>query len=461
MLISNFKIFESLTLGAYERGEHVQLLGESLNEGVLSSITNFFSKMLGGGVDKLDKLLNKYKENELQYWTDWADARSRMNKAEAMFREARDQVDKLKYEEQKERIKKLISQVESRRQDVAASIAKQAEHVIKDSTRLKDYYDMKKAKVDETVARESFDIVKNSTDDETIHDLFDNNISAAVKAAREKYGNFQKKYGNVDDKESSFYKDTTDDGELKVAGIKISDIITKPLSEIQERLKSMQPDALEDVLKFLEKESKKVKERRDDEVKRIKNKVADKDKQAADVDDVMQKAKGTLDGIEKKTGYIDQLLLSVHNIGKEIKKNPEIVTDKTPEELGPKNTTAAIGKAVAAASTDGNPTVKDVETVIDVKVDKNFEQAKGIIEEEVGEEIEDGIYAHLVHDLVALYGKLVFYYKGLNQNIGSKSLVIGLIDFAGEVYKYKKKNNKLGSNLSEKELDGLFEKYQK
>jgi hypothetical protein len=462
-MIIKFKTFESLSIGAIERGEHLEMLKESLDEGVLSGITNFFSKMLGGGVSKLDKVLSKYKDNELDYWTDWADARSRMNKAEALSRESKDPVDKQKYEEQKERIKKLISQVESKRKDIADSIVKQANHIIKDSTRLRDYYEMKKTKIDEDVARESFDIVKKSTDDETIYDLFDNHINTAVKAAREKAGIFQRKYGNVDDKNSPFYKNTSDEesDELKVEGIKISDLMTKPLSDLQDRLKVMRADSLEDVLKFLEKESKKAKDRRDDEIKRIKNKSTSKEQQSAEIEDATQKANQVLDAIEKKTSYIDQLLLSVHNIGKEIKKNPAIVTDKTPEELGPKTTNTAINAAVATAAKSGSQDVAQVEDVIETKVDKNFEEAKGIIEESVGEEISEGDYKHLVNDLVALYGKLVFYYKKLGKSVGSKTLVIGLVDFAAELYKYKKKNDRLGKDLTDKELETLFQKYQK
>jgi len=463
MIISRFKMFESLSIGAIERGEYTELIGESLDEGAISSIKNFFSKMLGGAVDKLDKILRKYREAELEYWTDWADARSRMSSADTLFKDAKDQVNRSKYEEQKERVKRLAIQVDAKHKDILESLRKQADHIIKDSARLKDYYEMKRTKIDEEVARESFEIVKKSTDDTTIHDLFDNHIAAAVKAAREKYGKFQEKYGDIASKDSGFFKDirTEDDGELRVAGVKIADIIARPLEEIQDQIKTMHADALGDILKYLEKEAKKTKEKRDEEIKRLKVKVTDKDQLSAGIEDVMKKCRATLESIEKKTNYIDQLLLSVHNIGKEIKKNPQIVTDKTPDELGPHNTTVAVNTAIAKASANGNPTVDNVEAVIDSKVRSNFENAKEIIEESLGEPIDDGAYKHIVNDLVALYGKLVFFYKDMKQNVNARTLEIGLVDFAAQLYKEKKKDGQLNRNLSDKELEKKFEKYAK
>ena len=133
MIINNFKLFEKLSIGSIERREYEELLVDGVNEGVLNSIVNFFSRALGGSIDKLDKLIKKYKENEVEYWEEWADARGKFNKADALAKEAKsDPVERAKYEEQKERLKKLQAQIEIKRKDVSNSLNKQVSHIIKD-----------------------------------------------------------------------------------------------------------------------------------------------------------------------------------------------------------------------------------------------------------------------------------------------------------------------------------------
>lgn len=460
-MIRSFKLFESLSIGMIERGEYLTVLTESerVDEGIFSDIKNYFSKMLGGSVDKLDKLLRKHKENELEYWTEWADARGRYNKADALYKESKDPVDKMKYEEQRERVKRLISQVESKRRDVSDSIMKQAQNVIKDSQRLKDYFDAKKSKVDEEVARESYNMVRKTTDDDTIHDLFDNNITKAVETARQKNAKFKEKYGD------SFASapEPSESGELTVAGVKIADILDKSLSQIHDKLKEMPADSLQDVSKFLDKEIKRRKDKYDALIKRIKATVPDKEQQSKQIDDATNDYAADIQEIDAKIAAIDQLILAAKNVSKEIKKNPEIVAGKTEDELGPRTTNTAIHTAISqtAHKTGEKPNAEKVELTISQTTKSNFAEAKNIVEETVGEEIDDVHYKHLINDLVALYGKLTFYYKELQHNVTSKTLEISLIDFAAEVYKYKKKNNLLGSDLSAKDLDRLYDKYEK
>ena len=42
-----------------------------LNEGLLDSFKNGLSRLFGGDVGKLDKLLSDYRDNEDEYWTRW------------------------------------------------------------------------------------------------------------------------------------------------------------------------------------------------------------------------------------------------------------------------------------------------------------------------------------------------------------------------------------------------------
>jgi len=446
MIIDKFKLFESLSIGAIERGEYKISLNESeqLDEGVLSSIKNFFSRMLGGAVSKLDKILRKYKDNELDYWTDWADARGRFAEADALSREAKsDPVDRMKYEEQKERVKKLQAQVETKRKDVNDALSRQATNIIKDSTRLKDYWEMKKAKVDEEAARESFDEIKKSSDDTTLHDLFDTEIQKAAKAARKKDAEFKEKYGSVSS--GKFDQTPDEDEDLSVAGIKIKDLLSKPISEIQQKLKSTSADKLSDILSYLEKELKKMKDQKDDDIKNIKNRTSDKDQQAKEIDEISKKVKSASDLIQSKINYIDQLLLAAKGNKEEKAADTTAKTDATP--------TDDVKKDDAKKEETKKPEV----TVDMTQVKKNFAEAKGTIEEAIGDKIDDAVFDHLKNDLIALFGMIIKAKPEMSQ----KTLQFGLIDFAVQIYKYKEKGNLLKKDLSKADLDKQFDKYTK
>lgn len=458
-----FKTFENLSIGAIERGELKTLLNESeLSEGVLSSITNYFSRMLGGSVAKIDKILGKYKDNEIEYWKNWADARGKMAEVDSLATVAKsDPIEKIKYAEQKERIKKLQDQVEKKKENTNDALVRQANGIIKDSARLKDYWEMKKAKVDEEAARESYAEVKKSTDDDTIHDLFDTEIARAAKIAKAKDAEFREKHGNLSD--GKFLDQASDaDEDLSIAGIKIKDLIAKPISELQQKLKGVSSEQLKSISDYLEKEMKKVKDQRDDDIRSTKNK-SDKNQISKDIDDITKKVKPAIDVMQAKIDYIDQLMLSSKGgLKQEIKSNPEIVTDNTKKELGAEGTDKAVQTAIAkTAEVVKTPDAGAVTKVITDQVKKNFEEAKGTIEEAIGEKIEDSYYAHLKNDLISLYGKLVFYYQKLNKEVSSKTLEFGLMDFAAELYSFKKKNNILNKDLSSAELEKQFAKYQK
>lgn len=453
MIINKFKAFES----AYD-----DFQAGSLNEGVLSSITNYFSRMLGGSVAKLDKILDKYKDNEVEYWVDWAEARGKMAEVEVLANTTKsDPIDRTKYTEQRERVKKLQGQVEKKRDSVNDALTRQANAIIKNSARLKDYWEMKKAKVDEEAARESYSEVKKSTDNDTIHELFDNEIKRAAKKAKEKDAEFREKHGSISD--AKFLDQApSGDEDLSISGIKIKDLVSKPIIELQQKLKSISNEQLNVIQGYLEKQLKNIKDQRDEDIK-LKGKLSDKTQASKEIDDISKKVKPVIDVLQSKIDYIDQLLLSSKDaLKQEIITDPEVVTDNTVKELGQKGTNAAITDAIKDASEDSDkPTVKNVMSEIDDRVKKNFEESRGIIEEEVGEKIEDSEYAHLKNDLIALYGKLVFYYNKLDSNMESKTLQFGLIDFAANIYEYKKKNGLLKKDLSKAELDKQFEKYQK
>jgi hypothetical protein len=420
--------------------------------------------MLGGAVAKLDKILGRYKDNELEYWIDWADVRSRYNEADAASDEVRaDNVQQMKYKEQMERLKKLMDQTEKKKADVADALLRQANGIIKDSTRLKDYWDMKKAKVDEDAAKESYEEVKKSTTDETIHDLFDKEIQRVVEIAREKDKKFREQYGPISS--GRFFDQAPDENEdLTVSGIRISDLISKPISELQSKLKSIDADKLGEILKYLEKKLKDIKDQRDEDIKSVKDRTQDKNQIGREIDELSKKVKPVIDVIKTKVDYIYQLMLANKGGGDlkhQIKSNPEIVTDKTTAELGNTKIDNTIKAAVAEAPAKGHvPTIKETEADITKYADKFFTDMRFVVEDKTGK-IEDSQFAHLKNDLNGLFGKLTFYYKQKNQDTDFKVLQMSVNNFASEVYDYKKEQNKLDADLDDAELNTMFDKINK
>jgi hypothetical protein len=446
MLIDNFKLFESLSIGAIERGG-CRRLYESLDEGVLSSIANFFSKMVGGSVTKLDKILRKYEDAELDYWKDWADARGKLAEVDVLASQTHvDPIQVARYKEQRERIQKLVQQVDKKRDDVKDALTRQATSIIKDSERLKDYWEVKKAKIDEDAARQSFAEIKKSSDDDSIHDLFDTEIQRASKAAKKKEEEFKNKYpGNT------FSQAPTEDASgLIVAGINIKDLMMKPIADIQGKLKALSNAEMKKVLDVFN-------DTINDEIKFIKATVSDKDQQFKQTSEIFKNTKPKLD-------YIKQLLVSGDEGGtkQEIKNDADMVTDVTKKELGNDGTDKAIQTAVkeTPAPAKGSAEAKDVEKNITKVANKFFADMRFVIEDKTGV-MDDKIFNHLQNDLTNLFGKLTFYYKQKNKETDFKVLQMGIVNFASEVYDFKKAKKKLGVDLSDAELTTVFNKFIK
>lgn len=175
-LIENFNEFED----AYVRLNEGEV--PELNEGLLSGIMNFFSKVFGGRVSDLDRILSKYKRNEGEYWKKWAEANHDYNRAVALRDSTEDGVDKRKHTEMMERASKLVRQTTRTRREVNDALDRQARIIVRDNKRLREYWNMKKAKVDERVAKNSYDSLKKQVDEETLDDLYDNVRDTAEKA---------------------------------------------------------------------------------------------------------------------------------------------------------------------------------------------------------------------------------------------------------------------------------------
>ncbi len=376
-----------------------------------------------------------------------------------------------------------MSQVEVSRKDYNDALLKQVSLIVKDSDRLRDYFEMKKAKMDEQIAKEAYEQVKKNSEDETVHSIFDDNIQNAVKMAKEKNEEFTKKYGD------RFYEAPTSDDSIKIDGVDIEELVNKPLSEMKDKLKEMSKASLGKVSAYLEKRAKDLKDKRDDEIKELKSKTPSEEKDAA-IERISKKANSIISMMKDKINYIDQLVLAnttaevkpaqkheepeekkekaaekeeVKEIIKDVKTEPEMVTPKTEAELGgEKKVDVIIATAVVTAKKeDDDAGTVEVEAVINAKVKKNFAEAQTTIEEAIKGKISEEHFDHLQNDLINLFGKLTFYYKEIKNMMTSKTLEINLIDFATDIYMYKKKEKILGRDLNDEELSKKFYEYKK
>ena len=449
--------------------------GVEINEGILSSIRNYLSKLLGGRVSKLDSIIRKYKDNEADYWENWSDANFKLNKAEAGVKEVSG-FERTRFQEAKKMALRLLDQIDETRKKVNASLEKQAELVTKNNTRLSDYYEVAKAKADEAVAKDAYDAAKDSADDRTITSLHDKMMRDIAEAKR-RDAEFRKNHG-----EESTEKTSGSSGIPKVEQSILSrlgvydldDIIYQELTDdVKQELDGKNKD--NKMSSYISNILKRIQGKSQSEVKKLRDEIADLDDEdsrydtdAGELRDEISKINRTTEQLVKtleiKINYLQKPRgANTDNTKREIvadvKKNTEMVTPATNQELGTDKVTQTISTAITnTEKTVEQPAVEDVEENITKQIDKFFADSRSIIEENTGE-MPDKAYGHLKNDLVGLFGKLTFYYKKEKKEMNLRSVQMGVVNFATEIFNYKKDRKKLEVDLADKELDELFDTY--
>jgi len=170
---------------------------QNVNEGLWNSFKNALSRFFGGAVSKIDKILKEYRENSEEYWERWADARDKIVSANTMLAGIRDPLQRERYREELTRAERLMKQVESTKDDINKSLAKQGNILTNGSDRLKDYWDLEKAKAEHDIAKEAYEKVKHITDDEDVEKLY-SEIAKKLEAAKAREKDFTEKYGHID-----------------------------------------------------------------------------------------------------------------------------------------------------------------------------------------------------------------------------------------------------------------------
>jgi hypothetical protein len=164
---------------------------------VFDKIKTWFSSNFGGAVSKLDGLLGDYRSAELEYVDEWQEIAEEMDKLDL----ERDQTKSDPAE-----LKKIERYIQRNREVLANSKkahAKKIDHmmnvvrdVISDNSKLRNYWEMNKSRVDADVSEEMYKRSKDLADPVFSSGLYDK-YKAAVLLAKKKDTEFREKYGDL------------------------------------------------------------------------------------------------------------------------------------------------------------------------------------------------------------------------------------------------------------------------
>jgi hypothetical protein len=164
---------------------------------VFDKIKTWFSSNFGGALSKLDGLLSDYRSAELEYVDEWQEIAEEMDKLDL----ERDQTKSDPAE-----LKKIERYIQRNREVLANSKkahAKKIDHmmnvvrdVISDNSKLRNYWEMNKSRVDADVSEEMYKRSKDLADPVFSSGLYDK-YKAAVLLAKKKDTEFREKYGDL------------------------------------------------------------------------------------------------------------------------------------------------------------------------------------------------------------------------------------------------------------------------
>jgi hypothetical protein len=135
-----------------KKGYSPEDLDESLNaikESLGDKIINFFSKNLGGGISKIDRILRDMKEEEIRFSRDEHEAESKFYKlSTALGQLKKDRADKSETDQyviKLNKIQKLIKDLVSSHSSIMDSLEKQVDVLTNKNNRRSEYYNLKRA----------------------------------------------------------------------------------------------------------------------------------------------------------------------------------------------------------------------------------------------------------------------------------------------------------------------------
>jgi hypothetical protein len=141
-----------------------------IKEGLGDKIINFFSKVVGGDIKKLNKILQDMKDEEIRFIKDEHDGESKFYKLSSALAQLRkDKSDKSEQDlilVKLNKVQKLIKDLVSSHNSIMDDLEKQVGIIIKDNKRKTEYYNLKRAEDSVETKKLRVDFKKKLVSDE-------------------------------------------------------------------------------------------------------------------------------------------------------------------------------------------------------------------------------------------------------------------------------------------------------
>jgi len=171
---------------------------DALNEAsVFDKIKAWFSSNFGGAVSKLDGLLSDYRSAELEYVDEWQEIAEEMDKLDLEREQTKsDPAELKKIERYIQRNREVLANSKKAHAKKIDYMMNVVRDVISDNSKLRNYWEMNKSRVDADVSEEMYKRSKDLADPVFSGGLYDK-YKAAVLLAKKKDTEFREKYGDL------------------------------------------------------------------------------------------------------------------------------------------------------------------------------------------------------------------------------------------------------------------------
>jgi hypothetical protein len=171
---------------------------DALNEAsVFDKIKTWFSSNFGGAVSKLDGLLSDYRSAELEYVDEWQEISEEMDKLDLEREQTKsDPAELKKIERYIQRNREVLANSKKAHAKKIDYMMNVVRDVISDNSKLRNYWEMNKSRVDADVSEEMYKRSKDLADPVFSSGLYDK-YKAAVLLAKKKDTEFREKYGDL------------------------------------------------------------------------------------------------------------------------------------------------------------------------------------------------------------------------------------------------------------------------
>lgn len=171
---------------------------DQLNEAsIFQKIGSWLERAFGTTYSNLHKLLNEYKELETHFVSEWEDVQIELDKLELQREQTKsDPAELKKLQRYITRNKDLLANMQKLHEKNVDYHMKKVKKAIGDEQKLKNYWELNKAKVDAEIAEDMYKASKKLAD-ERLSDSLYKKYKDAVLTAKQRDSDFREKYGEL------------------------------------------------------------------------------------------------------------------------------------------------------------------------------------------------------------------------------------------------------------------------